>query len=59
VVLNYIEKKSSKLNAIFKGVKINFGCKFGDWVSFHTAILQFWKSQENLGRAVVEFPLLE
>jgi len=29
-----------KSNAIFKVVKMNFGSKFGAWVSFHTAILQ-------------------
>ena len=38
--LQYIEKKifCSKLNAIFKVVKMNVGSKFGAWVS--TAILQ-------------------
>jgi len=38
----YQEKKvfCLKLNAIFKVVKMNFGSKFGAWVSFHTAILQ-------------------
>jgi len=34
------QKNCSKLNAIFKVVKMNFGSKFGAWVSFHTAILQ-------------------
>jgi len=29
----------SKLNAIFKAVKMNFGSE-GAWVSFHTAIFQ-------------------
>jgi len=30
----------SKLIGIFKVVKMNFGSKFGAWVTFHTAILQ-------------------
>jgi len=56
--LQYIEKKifCSKLNAIFKVVKMNVGSKFGAWVS--TAILQSWKFQENLERTVVVLPLL-
>jgi len=33
-------KKCSKLNAIFKVVKMNFSSKLGAWVSFHIAILQ-------------------
>jgi len=42
LVSNYIEKNSfcSKLNAIFEAVKMDFGTKFGAWVSFHTAVLQ-------------------
>jgi len=34
---NLIEK-SSKLNATFKVLKMNFGSKFGTWLSFDTAI---------------------
>jgi len=30
----------SKLNTIFKVVKMNFGSQFGAWVSFHTVISQ-------------------
>jgi len=37
---------------------MNFDSKFGAWVSFHTASLQSWKIQENLGRTVVVLPLL-
>ena len=40
LVLCYIEKKCSKLNAVFKVVKINFGTKFGALVYVHTAALQ-------------------
>jgi len=47
-----------KLHAIFMAVKMNFGSKFGAWVSFHAAILQSWKFQENLGRRVAVLPLL-
>jgi len=47
---------SSKLNFIFKVVKIKFGRKFGAWVSFHTATLQSWKYQDNLGRTVAVLP---
>jgi len=43
----------SKLNAIFTVVKIKLGSELGAWVSFHSAILQSWKFQENLGRTVV------
>jgi len=42
-----------KLKGYFWGSKMNIGSKFGAWVSFHTAILQSWKFQENLRRAVV------
>jgi len=40
----------SKWNAIFNAVRINFGSKFGAWVSFHAAIMQSLKFQENLVR---------
>jgi len=49
----------SKFTAIFKSVKINFGSKFGAWVSFQTDILQSRKFKENLGRTVVVLPLLD
>jgi len=52
------KKFCSKLDAIFKIVKVNFGSKFEAWVSFHTAILQSWKFQENLGRIVVVLPFI-
>jgi len=42
----------SKLNFIFKLVKLSIGSKFRGWVSFPTAILQSWKSQEYLKRTV-------
>jgi len=47
-----------ELNAIFKVEKMNFGSKFGAWVSFHTAMLQSRKIQENLGPTVVVLPLV-
>ena len=50
LVLNYIEKNCS---AILKLLKMNFGSKFGAWVSSHTAILQSWKFLENLRRTFV------
>jgi len=36
---------------------MNFGNKFGAWVFFHTAFLQYWEFQENLGQTVAELPL--
>jgi len=45
-----------KIERYFKIVKMNSGSKFGSQVSFHTAILQSWKFQENLGRTVVVLP---
>jgi len=47
--IKFYRKNRSKLNAIFKVVKMNFGCKGGAKVSFHTAILLSRKFQENLG----------
>jgi len=61
LVLIYIELLfffCSKLNAIFKVVKMNFGSEVGAWVSFHTDILLSLKFQENLGQTVLALPLL-
>jgi len=59
LVLNKIERNilCSILNSHFREVKMTFSCKFGAWVSFHTAILQSWKFQQNLGQTVVALPL--
>ena len=58
-----------KINIVFKSyrkknhpnwtlfIRYNFGSIFGARVSFHTAILQSWEFQENLGRTVVVLPL--
>jgi len=49
----------TKLNNTFKVVKTDLGSKFMAWVSFHTAILQSRKCQDNLGRTVIVLPLYE
>ena len=54
----YRKNFCSKLNVIFKAVKMNSGGKFGSWVSFYTTTFKSWKFKENLGRTVVVLPLL-